>query len=131
MSYMKGFEKLVLEPNLLLPLSKRLGSRTDFPLAVPGCRVLWNTLCNYQGWKLQKNYYYDHCRILDENHVRRAWGTESDMISILETFANAQFENGKQENNETIVFCSHCGSKVPDGNFCKECGSSMKLIHHN
>lgn len=89
MGYLEGFEKLVSDPNLLLQLSKSVGSRTDFPLATPGMRVFWNTLNKSQGWKLQKNYYYDHCRILDEYNVRRAWGTESDMLSTLEAFTKS------------------------------------------
>ena len=87
MSYMEGFEKLVLEPDLLKPLSNKIGNRTDFTLAPLGCRVYWDTLSKYQGWKLQKNYYYDHCRILDEYNVRRAWGPESEMMLALETLA--------------------------------------------
>jgi len=126
MSYIEGFEKLVSDQNLLLPLSKSLGDRKDYPLAPSGMRVLWNTLCGYQGWKLQKNYYYDHCRILDENHIRRAWGTESEMISLLEAFADSKREYGNREQNGGLIFCPNCGSKVPDGNFCMECGRNMK-----
>ncbi|HVI42308.1 MAG TPA: hypothetical protein VM577_16770 [Anaerovoracaceae bacterium] len=86
----EGFEKLVQDPDLLIKVSENVGSSTDYPLAPQGLRVYWNTLCKYNGWRLQKNYYYNHCRILDEYNVRRAWGQEKDMVSALETIAGLQ-----------------------------------------
>ena len=85
--YVEGFEKLVMDPGLLTQVSEKVGSSTDYPTAPQGLRVYWNTLCRYNGWKLQKNYYFDHCRILDEYNVRRVRGTEKDMISALEAIA--------------------------------------------
>jgi hypothetical protein len=81
--YVDGFEKLVSDASLLMKLTKTVGNRTDYPKAPEGLRVYWDTLCSFSGWKLQKNYYYDNCRIVDEYNVRRAWGKESDMISVL------------------------------------------------
>lgn len=86
-NYMEGFKKLALKPELLTEISESVGSRTDYPLAPQGIRVYWDTLCNYHGWKLQKNYYYDHCRILDDNNVRRAWGNEKEVLSILKSLS--------------------------------------------
>lgn len=86
-NYTEGFEKLVLDSNLLSQLSEKVGNHTDYPMAPQGLRVYWDTVCNFHGWKLQKNYYFDHFRIVDEYNIRRAWGKESDMISTLETFA--------------------------------------------
>ena len=86
-NYVDGFEKLVLDENLLVQLADNVGDKTDYPLAPQGLRVYWNTLCDSNGWKLQKNYYFDHCRIVDEYHVRRAWGKENDVISALEALA--------------------------------------------
>ena len=86
-NYVDGFEKLVTDQNLLSMVAENVGNKTDYPLAPQGLRVYWNTLCDCNGWKLQKNYYFDHCRIIDECHVRRAWGKEGDMISALEDLA--------------------------------------------
>ena len=85
-NYTEGFEKLVKDQSLLSQLTEKVGDKTDFQLAPQGLRVYWDTLCSCNGWKLQKNYYYDHCRIVDEYHMRKAWGKESDMISALEAF---------------------------------------------
>lgn len=87
-NYIKGFEKLVMEPDLLTQVSEKVGSNTDYPLAPQGLRVYWNTLYSYNGWKLQKNYYFHHFRILDENNVRRTRGSEKEMLTALEAIAS-------------------------------------------
>lgn len=86
-NYIKGFEKLVMDPSLLTQVSEKMENNSDYPAAPQGLRVYWNTLCSYNGWKLQKNYYFQHCRILDENNVKRTRGSEKEMISALETIA--------------------------------------------
>lgn len=86
-NYIEGFEKLVWEPGLLTQVSEKVGEGSDYPAAPQGLRVYWNTLCSYHGWKLQKNYYFHHCRILDESNVRRARGNEKEIISALEAIA--------------------------------------------
>lgn len=85
--YVDGFEKLVFDESLLTKLTDNVGSRTDYPKAPEGLRVYWDTLYSFNGWKLQKNYYYGNCRIVDEYNVRRAWGNESDMLSALSSLA--------------------------------------------
>ena len=87
-NYIEGFEKLVMEPNILTQVSEKVESDTDYPAAPQGLRVYWDTLCKFNGWKLQKNYYFDHCRILDENNIRRSRGSEKEMISALEAIAS-------------------------------------------
>ncbi len=86
-SYLEGFKKLAWNPELLMQLLENIDNRKDYPLAPKGLRVYWNTLCKSNGWKLQKNYYYNHCRIVDEYNVIRARGEESKMISILTRLA--------------------------------------------
>ena len=88
-NYVEGFEKIVLNPELLSQISENKGSYRDYPLAPEGIRVFWDTMCKYNGWKLQKNYYFNHCRIVDEYNVKRAWGTESEMIGALESYGRS------------------------------------------
>lgn len=52
---------------------------TNTNLKTQGGKVFWKELENYSGWKLQKNYVTGHCRILDPENVRRAWGMEEGM----------------------------------------------------
>ena len=86
----EGFEKLVCNPDLLSQLPASSGSAQDFPPAPGGLRVYWDTLYGYHGWKLQKNYYFKHYRILDKYSVQKASGVENDMISALKAIGSPQ-----------------------------------------
>lgn len=41
--------------------------------------VWWDVLASSNGWKLEKNVVTGHCRILDPERRRRAWGRETRM----------------------------------------------------
>lgn len=44
-----------------------------------GGRTFWTNLRSRNGWKLQKNRITNHCRILDPDNWRYAWGNEREM----------------------------------------------------
>lgn len=46
-------------------------------LATPtgGGKQFWTDRLVHHGWRIQQNVYTGHCRLLDDNDVRRAWGT--------------------------------------------------------
>ena len=48
-------------------------------LKVMDAGVWWNVLEEVEGWKLEQNILTGHCRILNPNHIRIAWGGESVM----------------------------------------------------
>lgn len=62
-------------------------SLPNVPFPTMGGTVFWTTLCEYNGWKIQQNMITKHCRILDNNDVRIAWGTKNGMISALQKYA--------------------------------------------
>ena len=41
--------------------------------------IWWRVLDTHAGWKLERNLVTGHCRILDPQKTRRAWGGESEM----------------------------------------------------
>ena len=51
--------------------------------------VWWDVLDSSGGWKLEKNKVTGHCRIIDPDKLRKAWGREAEMRSA--------FEKGKQQ----------------------------------
>ena len=51
--------------------------------------VWWDVLDSSGGWKLEKNKVTGHCRIIDPDKLRKAWGRESEM--------RAAFEKVKQQ----------------------------------
>ena len=49
-----------------------------------GGKVFWNDLIECNGWKVQKNNITGHCRILDNEDIRRAWGGEKAIMEFFE-----------------------------------------------
>ncbi len=46
--------------------------------------IWWKILDEEQGWKLEQNTITHHCRILNPNKVRTAWGSEKEMRTSFE-----------------------------------------------
>lgn len=74
-----GAEQKKVIPNNWWTLIKPIQDYTNADTGTMGGTTFWNNLDTYRGWKLQKNTWTGHCRILDPADVRRAWGGESKM----------------------------------------------------
>jgi len=121
---------LAADPRNIGRLCNLIGNMPNIPTKTMGGEVFWDTLASSNGWRLQKNMFTKHCRIIDPGNVRRAWGSESVMMNALHRFQPVEevktvtaSKNAATTGN--LVFCPSCGTKVPDGNFCKNCGASM------
>ncbi|MDR1885779.1 MAG: hypothetical protein LBQ56_05840 [Synergistaceae bacterium] len=77
---------IISNPDILnnLPLDM---PNINFPTM--GGHVFWNNLAEYGGWRIQQNTLTKHCRILDPDDVRRAWGTISAMEKIFEKLSRS------------------------------------------
>ena len=53
-----------------------------------GGKVFWLTLKDVNGWKLQRNSFTQHYRILDPDNIRQAWGNEKAMLRLFSQFNN-------------------------------------------
>lgn len=49
-----------------------------------GGHVFWNDLAEVNGWRVQKNNITGHCRILDNEDIRRAWGGEKAIMDFFQ-----------------------------------------------
>lgn len=49
-----------------------------------GGEVFWNDLAEANGWRVQKNNITGHCRMLDNEDVRRAWGGEEAIMNFFQ-----------------------------------------------
>ena len=49
-----------------------------------GGKTFWNELAECKGWRLQKNMITQHCRILDPEGIRRAWGGDDVMERLFQ-----------------------------------------------
>lgn len=57
-----------------------------------GGKQKWNDICIHSGWRLQQNKLTSHMRVLDPGNIRRAWGPESKIISLINEI-NEKFIN--------------------------------------
>lgn len=77
---------IVAVPAAIAAVKEILQSKISLP-NFP-CRVakwgMWDTICEYGGWRLEQNVFTKHCRIVDPEGRRRAWGTKNGMIEALE-----------------------------------------------
>jgi len=55
----------------LLPIVRPI----NFPFPTLGGKQIWADIFIRSGWRIQRNVYSGHCRLLDRNNIRRAWGT--------------------------------------------------------
>ena len=78
--------KLAAEALKLLSTStvkiEDLPSLPNIPFPTMGGKVFWNDLVEVNGWRVQKNDITGHCRILDSDDVRRAWGGEKAIMEL-------------------------------------------------
>jgi len=125
---------LAASPKNIGLLCELIGNMPNIDMKTKGGHVFWDNMAVSNGWKIQKNKLTNHCRILDPQDVRRAWGSESIMMNALDRLqsltSQAAATSGpspspQANSSGTLVFCPSCGSQVPDGNFCKQCGANM------
>lgn len=121
MEYTSGLKLISLNPKLIGQLCELIGEMPNIDFPTMGGHFCWDTLVEVNGWKVQKNKFMDNCRLLDKENIRRAWGSESKMKLALATLSNSY----SYEVRSTLVYCPSCGSRVPEGRFCKECGRNM------
>ncbi len=53
--------------------------RVNVEMKVIDAGIWWDVLETTNGWKLERNKLTGHCRIIDPEKKRKAWGTETDM----------------------------------------------------
>ena len=70
------------------------GTLPNIPFPTMGGKVFWSTIEEKDGWKVQKNTFTQHCRVLDPKNIRRAWGySEEALLAELKKLANPTSEN--------------------------------------
>jgi hypothetical protein len=117
---------LAADPRNIGRLCNMIGNIPNIDFPTMGGTVFWDTLASLNGRKLQKKMFTNHCRIIDPGNVRRAWGSESAMLDALNRLQPVEPAGSKSTSDATThVFCSSCGTKVPEGNYCKHCGAEM------
>jgi hypothetical protein len=65
----------------LLQSGARFPSMPNIPLPVFGTGLLWDELANIDGWRVEENTLTHHCRVLNPDNVRIAWGGKDAIMS--------------------------------------------------
>jgi len=55
------------------------GEMPNIKAPTMGGKVFWHDLESKNGYRLQKNVFSGHCRILNDNNERIAWGGEGEL----------------------------------------------------
>lgn len=80
--------KLMIEALAILAqapeLINQFGLMPNFKFPTLGGELLWNDMAECDGWRVQRNSFTGHCRILDRNDVRQAWGAEANIMEFFE-----------------------------------------------
>lgn len=90
MDYSKVISEVIKHGPTLIELFQNDG--LDMPninMPTMGGEVFWNDIYKIEGWRVQQNTITKHCRVLDPDNVRRAWGSEKQMIKNLEKLEQA------------------------------------------
>ena len=102
----KGLSILVNSPDIINELG--LMPNVNFPTM--GGKVWWTDLAECNGWRIQQNSITHHCRILDENNIRRAWGSESEITKLFDKilsnkrsrFSEKKSKDSSDEENQIV-----------------------------
>ncbi len=73
------FIKFMADPKNIGRLYEVVGEMPNIEFPTMGDHVFWDTLATENGYKLQKNKVTGHCRILDPEDTRIAWGSETEL----------------------------------------------------
>jgi pimeloyl-ACP methyl ester carboxylesterase len=84
----------------LLPIVRPI----NLPFPTLGGKQIWADIFIRSGWRIQRNVYSSHCRLLDRNNIRRAWGTQEQ---CRESFERIQKRNPVAARNGHVVMLVH------------------------
>ena len=86
----KTAEKILMliasNPDALGKFLEKAGTMPNIKMKPMNMGVFWDELTNHNGFKLQKNNVFGNCRILNPNGERIAWGGETALKEMMESF---------------------------------------------
>lgn len=81
--------------------------RPNIPSPTLGGKQFWADELLFYQWRIQRNALTDHYRLLDEDNVRRAWGTFEECHTVLETMK--QRENLPPMKGKVVILLHGLG----------------------
>ena len=118
----KGLITLVANPKVIGKFCEYIGSMPNVESPTMGGQVFWDTITSYEGWRVQKNKLTGHCRLLDPNDVRKAWGSFSAMSDAFEWLIG--IEQKSLSEGQTVYLEASNNIDIP--NQIRQLGELMK-----
>ena len=118
----KGLITLVANPQVIGKFCEYIGSMPNVESSTMGGKVFQDTITSHEGWRLQKNKLTGHCRLLDPNDVRKAWGSFSAMSDAFEWLIGIEQES----LNEGQTVYLEASNNVIIPNQIRQLGELMK-----
>lgn len=78
------FNQLVMTGRIISALNG--GAMPNIPFPTLGGKMMWDDIHECSGWRIQRNSFTGHYRILNPDNIRKAWGTEEAMENLLNKF---------------------------------------------
>ena len=79
--------------------------KSEHPLSMPNLKLKvinehkwWNVLDSYNGWELQVHKITRHCRIIDDQNYRRAWGGKDAMKELFKQIKEESLQTENEYN---------------------------------
>ncbi len=76
----------------------------NIPSKTLGGKQLWSDVHHLAGWRIQRNVWTDHYRLLDPGNVRRAWGGRIHCREVLDDRRNL---DRLQQRSDHLVILMH------------------------
>ncbi|MDR0958688.1 MAG: hypothetical protein LBM16_05700 [Clostridiales bacterium] len=83
---LNGGASLLSMPKISFPTmdGASLPYMPNIPFPTMGGNVFWNNLADVNGWRVQENMLTHHCRVLNPDDVRVAWGGTDAIMKAFE-----------------------------------------------
>src|SRR3954447_24663067 len=72
------------EKSPVAELPEQLAGWPNLVMKTWGGTQFWSDELVFRDWRVQRNVYSDHYRLLDADDYRRAWGSPADCLSAFE-----------------------------------------------
>lgn len=71
------------------PAAAQVRTPVNIPVVTLGGMQFWADVRLQEGWRIQRNSITGHYRLLDDDNIRRAWGSFADAMAAMDTIAPA------------------------------------------
>lgn len=101
----------LLTPDSLARICQKQSKRAlNAPTSTMGGKNFWDSL-EVGGWKIQRNKISGHCRVLDPENQRRAYGSENELKFYFECYLSEEQQRRRGNPNKYGIVLSGGGGK--------------------